>query len=280
MSDPKNQDAMDHDKLGGGADASPVPVDATDGPAATPPPVGASASSRAVEPDLIELEPESDPVPPRVASTIGSASGSDAGAPQASAKPMPAGASVLSKRPFVRGTRVEWPLAVAGSCAALFVAACLAGQQGIFPQAATVEIGFGDRFLVLLRGLLMMLLSGGCLVAGAAIVQLVERGPLGDLQALTARMLMISSAAILTRAVPIPIAFLKQSYDVLAPLAVAWLLVIIVFRLSPRDAGMVIGATILSLLVLAFGSQVVSFAIVAGSTAASAAAQMTFATGC
>jgi hypothetical protein len=275
--DPKDQDSTDGSMAAGADHSSPVTSSAdSSAPAASasreaPPP---AISDRPLL-DLIELEPE-----PELEQALEQ---SPKQAPPASVKPTasaPTGArstadaasagTVTSKRPFVRGTRVEWPLAIAGSCAALFVAACLAGQQGIFPHAATVEIAYSERLLVLLRGLLMMLLSGGCLVAGAAIVQLVERGPLGDLQALSARMLMISAASILVRAVPVPIAFLKQTHDVLAPLAVAWLLVLLVFRLSPRDAGMVIGAAILSLLVLAFGSTIVSFAIWAGSTAASA----------
>jgi hypothetical protein len=271
--DPKDQDSTDGSMAAGADHSSPATSSAD---SAAP---AASASREAPPPaisdrpllDLIDLEPEPEleqapkQAPPASAKPTSSApTGTRSTADAASS------VTVTSKRPFVRGTRVEWPLAIAGSCAALFVAACLAGQQGIFPHAATVEIAYSERLLVLLRGLLMMLLSGGCLVAGAAIVQLVERGPLGDMQALSARMLMISAASILVRAVPIPIAFLKQTHDVLAPLAVAWLLVLLVFRLSPRDAGMVIGAAILSLLVLAFGSQVVSFAIVAGSTAASA----------
>lgn len=271
--DPKDQDSTDGSMAAGADHSSPVTSSAD---SAAP---AASASREAPPPaisdrpllDLIELEPEAEleqspkqAPPASVKPTASAPTGTRSTADAASA------GTVTSKRPFVRGTRVEWPLAIAGSCAALFVAACLAGQQGIFPHAATVEIAYSERLLVLLRGLLMMLLSGGCLVAGAAIVQLVERGPLGDLQALSARMLMISAASILVRAVPIPIAFLKQTHDVLAPLAVAWLLVLLVFRLSPRDAGMVIGAAILSLLVLAFGSTIVSFAIWAGSTAASA----------
>lgn len=279
--DPKDQDSTDGSMAAGADHSSPVTSSAdSSAPAASasreaPPP---AISDRPLL-DLIELEPE----PELEQASEQAREQSPKQAPPASVKPTasaPTGTrstadaasagTVTSKRPFVRGTRVEWPLAIAGSCAALFVAACLAGQQGIFPHAATVEIAYSERLLVLLRGLLMMLLSGGCLVAGAAIVQLVERGPLGDLQALSARMLMISAASILVRAVPIPIAFLKQTHDVLAPLAVAWLLVLLVFRLSPRDAGMVIGAAILSLLVLAFGSTIVSFAIWAGSTAASA----------
>jgi len=275
--DPKDQDSTDGSMAAGADHSSPATSSAdSSAPAASasreaPPP---AISDRPLL-DLIELEPEAEleqapeqarkqAPPASVKPTASAPTGTRSTADAASA------GTVTSKRPFVRGTRVEWPLAIAGSCAALFVAACLAGQQGIFPHAATVEIAYSERLLVLLRGLLMMLLSGGCLVAGAAIVQLVERGPLGDLQALSARMLMISAASILVRAVPIPIAFLKQTHDVLAPLAVAWLLVLLVFRLSPRDAGMVIGAAILSLLVLAFGSTIVSFAIWAGSTAASA----------
>ncbi|MBL9121569.1 MAG: hypothetical protein JNL80_16805 [Phycisphaerae bacterium] len=188
----------------------------------------------------------------------------------------PSGESVAATeviRPFNRSTRVEWPLAVAGCAAAIFIAACLSGQQGLFPSFTDVPVtsGFLDRAVLVLRGLLMMLLCGGCLVAGAALVQLVDRRPLGDLRSLAAQMLMISAFSLLTRIFPIGIEILKKGYDVLAPIGVAWVLVLAVFRLSPRDAGMVIGAAILSLIVLAFGSTIVWFAIWAGTNTISAA---------
>lgn len=228
----------------------------------TPPDFGGPLVPPSDDDDGIAIEPE--PEQPRVAATP-SASRT---APKPAVATVAPTAAEAPKRPLVRSNRVEWPLAIAGCCGALFVAACLSGQQGIFPNAVKVEVGFAERAVMLLRGVLMMLLCGGCLVAGAALFHIVDRRPLGDMRALAARMLMISAVALLSRVFPIDIPFLKQSYDILAPIAIAWVMAFAMFRLAPRDAGIVIGGAILSLIVLSFGSTIVSFAIWAGSTAA------------
>lgn len=238
-------------------------------PAATPAPTPSPAPTPAAPDFGGPLIPSSDDfdaigVEPEPESARVSATRTPSGAAGKVDKPAPA--PEAPKRPFVRSTRVEWPLAVAGCCAALFVAACLSGQHGIFPGAVKVEVGFGERLVMLLRGILMMLLCGGCLVAGAALFHIVDRRPLGDLSALAARMVMISAVALLSRVFPIDVAFVKQSYDIVAPVALAWVLTFAIFRLTPRDAGLVIGAAILSLIVLGFGSTIVSFAIWAGSS--------------
>lgn len=253
MTDPKDDPKASYDLTPPNAAPAAEQSSGAERPSVEPTP-----QAPATDPIDITIEPE--PVTPE-APRVTPASGA--------AKPAPAPAA--PKRPLVRTNRIEWPLAVAGCCAALFVAACLSGQQGIFPRAEGVDIGYWDRFVMLLRGLLMMLLSGGCMVAGAALFHLVDGRPLGDLRALAARMLMISSVALLARVAPIDIVFLKQTYDVLAPVGVAWVLMILLFRLSPRDAGTVIGGGILSLIVLGFGSTIVSFAIWAGSAAGAAA---------
>jgi hypothetical protein len=184
------------------------------------------------------------------------------------------GAAQGDQRPFNRMHRVEWPLAVAGCAAAIFIAACLGGQAGLFPQFGEKPIDptVVDRVLLVLRGLLMMILCGGSLVAGAAIAQTVEKRPLGDLRSLGAVMLMVAALSLLVRITPIGIhPLFKQGFDLLAPIGIAWLLVVALFRVPFRDAGMVIGAAILSLVVLAFGSTIVSFALWAGASAGAAA---------
>lgn len=234
---------------------TPSPAPAASGPTPAPLDFGGPLVPSSVDDESFPVEPEPEQSAPRVTPTPTAAR---------SAAPVPD----APKRPLVQSTRIEWPLAVAGCCAALFVAACIGGQHGIFPRADGVEVTIAERLVMLLRGILMMLLCGGCLVAGAALFHMVDRRPLGDLRALAARMLMISSVALLSRVFPIDIAFLKQTYDVIAPIAVAWAMILALFRLNPRDAATVVGAAILSLIILGFGSTIVSFAIWAGSAAA------------
>lgn len=231
------------------AGQSPVPGAA---PATNP-----SPSAPVDSDDLsIELEPEPLPASEPSSSSPRPAAGRAAGAAAPAAEPEPL-------RPFNRATSVEWPLAVAGCAAAIFIAACLAGQSGLFPSEGETPVSpdLFVRAVLALRGLLMMLLCGGSLVAGAAAVQMIDRRPIGDLRALAARMLLISSIGLLSRVMPIDIHFLKMVYNILAPVAIAWLGVVLLFRAPPRDAGMVIGAAILALILLAFGSTIVQFAV-------------------
>ncbi len=220
-------------------------------------------SSPLAEPSY-DLSPTPQPVPSAVIEEPVAAS-----KPKAAPTPVPVG----EKRPFVTSSRYDWPLIVAGCAAVLFVAACLAGQQGLFPQFTeqAVEVGWSSRLLLMFRGLLMMPLGATCLIAGAYLFHIVDRRPLGDLRVLSSRMLMVASLVLLVRIFPIGIPFLKQTYDVLVPIAAAWLLLMPTFRLPPRDAGLVVGAAILTLVMIGFGSSIVSFVIWAGTTAGSAA---------
>lgn len=102
----------------------------------------------------------------------------------------------------------------------------------------------------------------------AALFHMVDRRPLGDLRALASADAHDQFGRALSRVFPIDIAFLKQTYDVIAPIAVAWAMILALFRLNLRDAATVLGAAILSLIILGFGSTIVSFAIWRGSAAA------------
>jgi len=186
-----------------------------------------------------------------------------------SPRPSVQAADPVIARPLVTSPRVDWPLIVAGLAAILFIAACIAGQRGLFPAYGEEPVvpDWATRLLQLARGLLMMPLAAVCLAGGAWLFQLVERRPLGDVRGLSARMLMIACVALIVRILPIDMAFLKQSYDVLAPVAAAWLLLMAVFRLTPRDAGVLLGAALLCMVLLGFGSTIVSFALWTGSTA-------------
>lgn len=187
----------------------------------------------------------------------------------AAAAPTPAPTPDL--RPLVRSTRVEWPLAIAGIAAAVFAAACIAGQTGVMQvvdlanaaHSPPVETSFFDKLVVILRAFVLIPLGAGCLLSGAYFLHLLERRPLGDLRVLGARMLAVVALAILARMLPMPeaITAAKPFYDSLVPLGVMWALMIPTFRLSMRESGIIIGAAMLTLIVLKFGSVIMAFAM-------------------
>jgi hypothetical protein len=245
------------DSTNRGQDPSTQPSQAGD--------AAASAQTSSAAPLEGEADIGIDPAPETPPPTVASA----AQRPAETAKPAePAKSPERSNRPMAASENWQMPAIVAGLAAVVFVAACLAGQSGLFPSWSDPPAtpSWMQRTLLVVRGLLMIPLSAGCLVAGAYLFHLVDRRPLGDLRTLSARMLMIASLAVLVRMVPIPIAFLKQSFDVLAPVALGWLLLVPLFRLALRDAGLVVGAAILVLVVLGFGSTIVGFALWTGTT--------------
>lgn len=165
--------------------------------------------------------------------------------------------------PLVRSTRPEWPIALASAAMVLFGASALAGARGLFPVAAAegVDPDFAARALLLLRGAVLILLGGGCLVAGAYFFSLVESRRLGDLRVLLCRCVAIAAIALLGQLIPVEVRFVKQLLDVAVPLALAWALIMPFFRLSPREAGVLLGGGLVAMVVLAFGSAVVGFAL-------------------
>lgn len=192
-------------------------------------------------------------------------------APKSAAKPSEIPAAPSAMRPLVKSNRVEWPLAVAGCAAALYAAGCLAGQSGLLQRVIMVksaaqqaaEASFLERTVVMLQGFVLILVGAGCLTAGAYFLHLLERRPLGDLRVLGARMLAIVALSLLIKMVAIPevVGWSKPFFDALAPLAVMWLLMIPTFRLSMRESGIVVGAAMLTMIVVKFGSAIMTFAL-------------------
>ncbi|MDZ4831378.1 MAG: hypothetical protein SGJ09_14420 [Phycisphaerae bacterium] len=251
------EDAYDLDPI----PAAKPPTSATSNDAAesAAPATGAGSEEATVSPDLGSAGPSGTAESPARegsrAKSTGAASAGDATTP---------------RRPLVRNARFEWPLALAGCAAAILVAAYLAGQQGLFPASTTTNsdgvavatvIEWSDRFMMVLKGVLRIIVAGGCLVAGAYFLHFLDRRPVGDLRALASRMIAISAVSLLAMMFPIDILFLKRMFDALVPLAIAWALLIPFFRVSMRDAGVIMLGALMSLTVLAFGSMIVNFAV-------------------
>ncbi|MBL9150529.1 MAG: hypothetical protein JNM94_17720 [Phycisphaerae bacterium] len=210
----------------------------------------------------IDLAPEPEEAP-RVTPKVERSATADASAKAASTA---AAADVVRPlRPIVRGTHYEWVLAVAGCGAAVLLGAALAGQRGVMPffnaDGTPADPAIVDRIFHSLKLLLRIALGSSCLVAGAYFLQLLDRRPVGDLRVLASRMLAITALALLATLLPIEHRLLKQIYDVLVPLVAIWALMMLFFRVKPRDAGIILFGGLVALTILSLGSQIVAFAV-------------------
>jgi hypothetical protein len=98
-------------------------------------------------------------------------------------------------------------------------------------------------------------------VFGVAALAFVRQRPIGDAVALLAKCAAVAAIALLVRLVPVEIAFVKHSLDFAGPALVALGLLVPVFRLHVRDAGLAIGFTLMGLVLLALSALVVVWAI-------------------
>jgi hypothetical protein len=180
-------------------------------------------------------------------------------------QPTPTSASARpaeAPAPLVRGGRYDLPLLGAGVAVGVFVIACLAGLTSLFPQwsFAGVETDVWIRANVAVRGVLLIAIATACLLAGLVILVFLDGRPTGDVRVVAVRCAMIAAIAVLARAVPFPWEFLKATWDFAGPLAVAFLLLIAMFRLKARDATVALGASLIVLVLLSVASMLVSFA--------------------
>ena len=178
---------------------------------------------------------------------------------------------VEERRPLAReglgGLRL--PLVLAVLAAAALIIGYLAGYQGLFPAvgeaAAAAEeaapIEWARRFTELgkfpvLIGL-WTLCAMGALVAGSWLFG----RPLGDVGLGAARMLGIIIAAFCVRFLPVQDKVLSFAAEAAAALAVFFLLTMFFFRLRPRDAGTLLGLTLLACIVLYVGAKLMAWAM-------------------
>lgn len=164
--------------------------------------------------------------------------------------------------PLVGTARYDLPFLGAGVAAAIFVIACLAGLGSMFPQWSLhdAETDFWIRANVAVRGVLLMIIATACLVTGLLIVVFVDGRPTGDMRVVAVRCAMVAAVSLLARAVPIPWEFAKATWDVAGPLAIAFLLLMPLFRMKAKDATTALGASLIVLVLLSIASMLVSFA--------------------
>jgi hypothetical protein len=161
------------------------------------------------------------------------------------------------------------PWVIAGAAAtAILCLAWLAGARQLAPLesagndgAIYGELTFGERLSGVARTLVFVPLASLALVFGVAALAFVRQRPIGDAVALLAKCAAVAAIALLVRLVPVEIAFVKHSLDFAGPALVALGLLVPVFRLHVRDAGLAIGFTLMGLVLLALSALVVVWAI-------------------
>lgn len=183
-------------------------------------------------------------------------------APRPAPQPVAAPPAATVRLPLVHSTRYDLPMLGAGVAAAAFVIACLAGVGSLFApwSFAGVEPDVWVRANVAVRGVLLMAIGTACLVTGLMILVFLDGRPTGDMRVVAVRCAMIAAVAMLARLVPFPWEFLKATWDVAGPLAVAFLLLMPLFRLKAKDATTALGASLIVLVVLSIASMLVGFA--------------------
>lgn len=157
------------------------------------------------------------------------------------------------------GDSKPW-LVTAGVCTALLAISWLAGVQALAPIDGS-EFGFGTRIAGFARTLVFLPLATLAIGFGVLSLAFIRQRPIGDAPALLARCAAIASIGMLAWLAPVEVRVLKNTIHVIGPPLVAGLLTIPVFRLHPRDAGLVTGFTVLGLVLLTLFALVIVWAV-------------------
>ena len=147
--------------------------------------------------------------------------------------------------------------ALATGAGAVLVAGCLVGAPGLFRLAeaaaegdAAQGIGWPLRFVGLGRLVVIIALWTACGVGGLRSAAWILERPLGDLRRAAASMLAVVSIARLVSFLDLPGPGVELLVEGLGEALVFLGASIVLFRLPPRSAAIVLGFTALSFLVL------------------------------
>lgn len=169
--------------------------------------------------------------------------------------------------PLSPETNVRVWLVVAGVATAFLAVSWLAGARALAPIEATAdgsvvrELGFGARLVGLARTLVFLPLSTLAIGFGVLSLAFVRQRPIGDGIALLARCAAIAAIGMLAWLVPVEVRFLKQMVNVMGPPLTAGALAMPVFKLDVRDAGLVVGFTVLGVTLLTLFALVIVWAV-------------------
>lgn len=151
-------------------------------------------------------------------------------------------------------------LVTAAVCTALLAVSWLAGVQALAPIDGS-EFGFGTRTAGFARTLVFLPLATLALGFGILSLAFIRQRPIGDATAMLAKCAAIASIGMLAWLAPVDMRVLKNTIHVIGPPLIAGALTIPVFRLHPRDAGLVAGFTVLGLVLLTLFALVIVWAV-------------------
>ena len=114
-----------------------------------------------------------------------------------------------------------------------------------------------NRLISSAKYLVLSGMIGGCVSGGAAMYAMLTDRRVGDVGGLIGRGLAIAMSIGLLRLVPIPFAFVYDLVYILGGAALAGLAIMMLFRTSVRDAGVILGISAISLIILVLGSRVI-----------------------
>ena len=173
--------------------------------------------------------------------------------------------------PISRPASAKFWLIVAGSVLAFLLVAWLAGAPQLVVPVPTSdgpplvrELGFFERLAGAARTVVYLGLAtlGG--VFGLLSLAFVRQRPVGAVDAMFAKVAAIVAIGMLLWLVPSDIRFVKQTLNVIGVPLAAGALAIPVFRLTPRDAALGAGFTMLGMLFLVLLANTVVWAVAVG----------------
>lgn len=170
--------------------------------------------------------------------------------------------------PISRPASARFWLIAAGSATAFLLVAWIAGApQLVVPEPTSdgppiiPELGPFERIAGMLRTVVYLALAtlGGAF--GLLSLAFVRQRPVGAVGAMFAKVAAIVAVGMLIWLVPSDIRFVKQALNVVGVPLVAGALAIPVFRLSPRDAALGTGFTMMGMLFLVLLANTVVWAV-------------------
>lgn len=140
------------------------------------------------------------------------------------------------------------PGTIGGLSVLLMLVGLIAGMASLFPgvdTTAAAPVPWSARLSGVVRLPLFIATWSGCALGALATVAWLRDRPLGHLPAALVRLAAIITVARLGAFLDVPVAVLRFPAELVAHAAIFWVLVIAMFRLRPRDAGVVLGLTLL-----------------------------------
>jgi ribosomal protein L37E len=157
------------------------------------------------------------------------------------------------------------PAAVAGVALVLLVVGHLAGARGLFvtpvAEDGTAEaIAGGVRFTTLMRSLVLLATWTACGVAALATLARMIEVRFGDATLALLRSLAVVTVMRLVAFLDFGTRSVEWTVEAAGQAALAFLALLVLFRLSPRNAGLALGAGLVAFLVLWIGAVAITWA--------------------